>query len=352
MRKFILSFLTGLGLISQGHALYTHNPNCFTPWVTGPLLAPSARTMPKGDVNFEPYLFAGRNIGRYDSHWDRRSTTEGTAASLQVPLQIGVTDNMQVFLNPTVYYNVFESAHAYRFGDLAVGVAFQLATDEPGTWMPDILLQFTETFPTGKYQKLNPKKRGTDGVGGGSFATQIMIATQKWFYYANCHCLRARFSASYTYAAPTHVKDFNSYGGGMGAHGKVYPGSVVSSIIGLEYPLNQRWVLALDIMGTGRTRTRFKGFPGMVDPFATIGQTIATVGSSVGTSNGILLLSQQTSPILTTVGSPSSMQFSLAPAIEYNLSSTIGWIGGVWFSVAGMNTSQFVTGVIAYNQVF
>jgi hypothetical protein len=48
-------------------------------------------------------------------------------------------------------------------------------------------------------------------------------------------------------------------------------------------------------------------------------------------------------------GGPSSSQYSLAPAIEYNWSQNIGLIGGVWFTVAGQNISQFNSIVIALN---
>ncbi len=47
--------------------------------------------------------------------------------------------------------------------------------------------------------------------------------------------------------------------------------------------------------------------------------------------------------------SPTSAQFSIAPAIEYNWNANIGIIFGSWFTLAGKNSTQFTSGVFAFN---
>src|SRR5947209_7429501 len=43
-------------------------------WWTGPMLAPSANTLPRGHILIEPYLFDVISQGSYDSHGVRRSS--------------------------------------------------------------------------------------------------------------------------------------------------------------------------------------------------------------------------------------------------------------------------------------
>ncbi len=49
---------------------------------------------------------------------------------------------------------------------------------------------------------------------------------------------------------------------------------------------------------------------------------------------------------------PSSEQWSLAPAIEYDWSTHFGVISGVWFTVAGRNAPAFANWVTAANFYF
>ena len=92
-----------------------------------------------------------------------------------------------------------------------------------------------------------------------------------------------------------------------------------STDLAFEYTLTQNWALALDVLYVHNNHTRFSGHK----------------GSTYGIPNS--------------VGGPSSEQFSLAPALEYNWSSNCGVIAGVWFSVAGRNTADFINGVVAIN---
>jgi hypothetical protein len=90
-------------------------------------------------------------------------------------------------------------------------------------------------------------------------------------------------------------------------------------LFGFEISLSQRWAIANDIQYVHTNKTRFKG----------------RKGATRGVANR--------------VGRPSSEQWSLAPAIEYNWSDDYGVIAGVWFTFAGRNTIEFTSGVIAVN---
>ena len=71
MSKYLYLFI-GLSLTSTGlamHGVIRQYPD--SPWVTGPLLAPSSHVTPFGRVNLEPYYFLHVNNGHYDSNWKK-----------------------------------------------------------------------------------------------------------------------------------------------------------------------------------------------------------------------------------------------------------------------------------------
>jgi hypothetical protein len=153
----------------------------------------------------------------------------------------------------------------------------------------------------------------------------------KLFHIAGRCFFNTRFNASYAFAPPVHVRNFNAYGGGFGTDGTIYPGNIFTSLIGLELSLSQNWVLALDMEYQHTNKNRFSG--------------------EVGTANLITPVIQQ-GPLLAAIGSPSSESFSMAPAIEYNWSESLGLIAGAWFTVAGRNASQFVSWTAAFNYYY
>jgi hypothetical protein len=89
--------------------------------------------------------------------------------------------------------------------------------------------------------------------------------------------------------------------------------------IGAGYGLDQRWVLALDL----------------VQNFANGAHIRGAVGSIVDNSNA-----------------PVSAGTAVAPAVEYNWSDSIGVIAGVEFTVAGRNTASYIAPQVALAMSF
>jgi hypothetical protein len=94
-------------------------------------------------------------------------------------------------------------------------------------------------------------------------------------------------------------------------------GSSYSADFGYEFSFTQRWVFALDVVYNYNQKTTFSGRSG---------------GSPVG--------------------GPFSDELSLAPAIEYNVNENLGFLGGVWFSVWGRNSLDFVSGIVSFTYSF
>ena len=107
----------------------------------------------------------------------------------------------------------------------------------------------------------------------------------------------------------------------MGPQGTVSMGITFSADLAIAMSLNQKWVVAPYIVYTCSTKSTCKG-------------------NAAITITGDVAL----------VGLPSLDQMS--PSVEYNVTSSSGFIGRVWFSVIGRNSSNFAGLVLAYTQLF
>lgn len=299
--------------LDSAQAQFDRAKKLFNPWYTGPLITPSASMMPPGAVNFQPYLNVQTNYAQFNE--DRHSVTTPNLVQLQSVniFQTGITD----WMDCTAIFQGQESwlpeKNGGGFDDVKVGVGFLILAQD--LYIPQIKVTLQELFPTGRYKRLSPTGLGLDGVGGGSYVSQFCLEFGKLFLWNTQHPLNTRLFLGYTVGTTVHVADYNVYGGTAGTLGKVRPGNTFSADLGLEWSINQPWVLALDIAYTCADRTKFYGNPG-----------ITSTGAPAA------------------VGSGSNDNLSLAPAFEYNWNSNLGIVCGAWFSVYGRNTANFVSG--------
>lgn len=290
-----------------------------TPWLTGPLLTPSAHVIPTGHYNFEPYLFGTTNFGIYNSNWKTSNAPNFYNVLSSSVMQFGLPAWFDFQFIPQFSWNHTHGASHWVLNDMPWGFDYQLLNDSPDHWWPAILISQRANFPIGKYQKLSAHSLGTDIGGSGSWEPAVALGMSKLFWFGGYQFLAIRWNAKYTFQTPVHVKGYNAYGGGHRTHGKVYPGQNFSFLFGLEYAFTRRWVFAFDFDYSHTNKSRFKGH----------------AGKTKGVPNTVTL--------------PSSEQFSIAPAFEYNWSAYVGIIAGCWFTVGGRNTPEFASGVVAVN---
>ncbi|HLB52365.1 MAG TPA: hypothetical protein VJK48_01475 [Chlamydiales bacterium] len=308
--------------LTEAQAQFDNALNLFDPWYTGPLLTPSASLMPLGSAMMQPYLFFTDYYGFYNE--DREAVSAPDKFQLlsnPVFIQFGVSPTVDATIGTTVVGNWQEGSSGGGFGDLSTSLGFSIMLE--GLYYPKAKFTISETFPTGKYNNLSSNGLGLNGTGAGTYATTFTIALGKLFLWNTTHPLNTRTALTYTVNTPVQVSNFNAYGGGFGTKGIVQPGGIFQSDIGIEWTVNQPWVLALDIVYTFQNRTTFHGNPGV-----TADGTPASVGGGY------------------------SDKLSLAPAIEYNFSGKMGLIGGAWFSVYGRNSSNFVSGIFSWFWMF
>lgn len=272
-------------------------------WWTGPMLANSARTLPRGHKLIESYLF------------DDIAGDANAYRSFNY-LLYGVTNRFTLGLIPVGGVN---QARDFRtaggLNDITMQFQYGLSQFNGTDGVPDISLALRQTFPDGKYDRLTSP---TQGFGGGAYATGIALFVQDYFWLLNGRLLRSRFDLYETVCGSAPVRDASVYGTSLGFRGSANPGASFVADISLEYSLTRSWVLALDTVYNHDDDTRVRGT-----------QAGRAVAYHLGSSDG----------------------FGLAPAVEYSWAPNWGMLLGARILMAGRNTPFSVTPAIAINYV-
>ena len=275
-------------------------------WWTGPLLANSANTLPRGHFLVEPYIYdvIGPHVHAFGS---------------RAYLEYGLADRFTVGLIPIVGYNKVSNganSSGIQFGDISVLAQYRLTQFHEHNWVPTTAIQVQQAFPTGKYDCLGT--RPSDGLGAGSYLTTVALNSQTYFWLPNGRILRMRLDVSGSFPGNADVKDISVYGTTEGFRGYVEPGMSLFIDAAWEYSMTRNWVLALDAIYQNNRNTTVIGI-----------QDAKNVRLDSG----------------------SSWSYGFAPALEYNLSPNVGVIFGVRVVAPGHNASITVAPVMAINFV-
>ena len=279
-------------------------------WFTGSLESPSPALTKAGTVVVEPYAIYTGNTGAYNNAWGHYSVPNNLNQMQSLTLlKYGITDQLSVQAAPTFNYawNGLTTSNGVGVGDLPIEFQYQLNDENRKTGSPSVTVGLATTFPTGAYNNLsNP----LNGFGAGAYTLREEILLQSLFDTWGNHPMRLRFWGDvYEPLASVPVQNASVYGTSQGFQGQANPGIAGDWGVAVEYGLNQRWVLALDLVQNYAAGFRLNG----------------TNAGFVQSSNG-----------------SSDTSIALAPAIEYNFTSRAGLIVGVAFSVAGRNTSSYI----------
>ena len=285
-------------------------------WFTGSLEASSPALSKSGALAIEPYVIYQINTGAYDSHgnhgavahdidqlqdrhrrqiWSHRSSEHPGAASF---------DHVS---------NDQGSSGGIGAGDLPLEFEYRFKDENGRTGSPSITGSLGINLPTGDYQHLSNQ---LNGIGSGAYSAKQGMVVESLFDTKGGHPMRIRlFASAYEPLATTSIKDASVYGTQTGFRGRAKPGVTGQIGLAVGYAIDQRWVLAIDVVQNYAARYRLTG----VDP---TGAAISTHGLNRSTT-------------------------ALAPAVEYNWSANAGLIAGVEVSVAGRNSSSYVAPQIA-----
>jgi hypothetical protein len=292
-------------------------------WWTGPMLAPSAATLPRGHFLIEPYLYDVIVVGRYDSEGARRGAQHSNGFGSLAYVLYGVADRVTVGMIPVAGYNTAgggASSSGVGLGDLSLQGQYRISLFDESRRIPTISLVAQETFPTGSYDRLGD--RPSDGQGSGAFTTTLALYSQTYFWLPNGRILRTRLDLSQSFSSRVKIQDVSVYGTGEGFRGEAEPGNSFFADLSFEYSLTRGLVLALDLTYRHTGSTRVTGRAGGENPRA--------IRLDSGYSDAL----------------------GVAPAIEYSWSPSMGVLLGVRVIPAGRNTAATVSPALAINMVF
>jgi hypothetical protein len=292
-------------------------------WFTGPMLAPSAATLPKGHILIEPYLYDVTTQGFYDRTGKRLSAPHANGFGSLTYMLYGVTNRLTVGLIPTAGYNVVSggsSSSGPAFGDVSLQGEYRLRNFHEGSWLPTVSFAVQQSLPTAKYDDLGA--RPANGLGSGAYSTTVALYSQTYFWLSNGRILRVRLNLTQSFSASTSVRGVSVYGTDAGFVGHAQPGAASFVDVSWEYSVTRKWVLALDGTYRYQNNTRADGYNALDSPEV---------------------------PVLLNSGSSDAVGF--APAIEYNLNSKLGVLLGTRFIAAGRNAPFTISPAIAINFV-
>jgi hypothetical protein len=291
--------------------------NCLEdPIYAGTLLAFIPENIPPKQVYVSYYINSTLQYGSYNnqSEFIREKTIHTPSTSLFI--ETGITSILDISINIGANYSQIGNYQSLTYQDTQAFLGFQLALDKKGEWIPDIRFLVGENFPTGSYQRLNPKKHLTDSSGTGSYQTIFTLVTQKVFYPFCFHPFNINLNFEYITSTKTNVRGYSVYGGDPSTYGTIKPGNQFIFNFAFEFSLTQNFVICSDVHYIYQSASKFSGYSA------------------------------------SRAGSNSLYQLSVAPGLEYNPSLNFNIVLGTWFTIAGKNSFQFITPMLNITWTF
>ena len=172
-----------------------HNAHA-DPWFTGPIIATSGITTPKGHTNIEPYAFYTSNSGVYNRTGKLNPSITSRTDQYQFIYFYGLADNVDMQFSLPYSFNSNLGKRGNGLADTSVLLGFQ-AFRQKGL-RPNLRIILQELLPNGKYDLLNPSFAGTDSNGKGSYQTTLGLAFQYLSHIKEEHYLSSRLILNYT----------------------------------------------------------------------------------------------------------------------------------------------------------
>ncbi|HDS1579935.1 hypothetical protein WG628_16955 [Stenotrophomonas maltophilia] len=293
---------------------------------TGPLITSNPAGLPQGHWYIEPYLVRVDSRDHYDDNGDRRRSAGRSGAwATVVPIIYGISERVtgQVNLSASRAESGSARSSGFRAGDTTARLQYLLQAPNADGSRPAISIALVQRFSTGSHDRItgNP----LDAQGDGVQRTTAALGVQQVVWLGNDRPLRWRAQLSAGPApARTAISGASVYGTDDSFQGHIARGSVLGLSVGAEYSFNARWVGVMEMAASRETGQRLIGF--------------ARNGSG-----GVERIDERR---------PASRSVSLAPAVEYHFSPSLGLIAGVEFSVAGRNTGRIVSPQVALGMFF
>lgn len=279
-------------------------------WWTGPMLAPGSGTLTPGHFLIEPYFY-DVSAGRSHSYGNLTY------------ILYGLADGLTIGASPTAGFNTLggaPSSSGIGLGDASAIAQVRLLRRRPDSWLPATAFNVTETFPTGRYDRLG--ERPSDGFGSGVYTTTLSLYTQSYFWMPNGRIVRMRVNVSRAWSSTAAIDGVSVYGTDGAFRGSARPGAAFSADVAWEYSLTRSWVLALEFNNRYQAATRVRG-------------------TERGDADGAMATAR--------LDAPASDALAIAPAVEYSWTPNVGVLLAMRVIPQGHHTTRSITPVIAIN---
>jgi hypothetical protein len=289
-----------------------------TPWFIGTLLSQFGENIEPGRLLVSPALVVSRIYGTYNSHSNLVRNRNVHVYSWLYFMEGGLTKDIDYSFELDGFYAHASEANSFHVSDVHLLFGFQISKDKKKSWIPDFRVLIGQGIPLGKYDHLNPAMGFADITGSGAHETALVFVAQKIFYTRPKHPYKWNLNLTTIHPSRVPVSGLSFYGGGPGVHGIATPGQRFIVNLSYEYKFSKHWGWGMDIHFEYQN------------------------SSSFHTKSGIPQFS----------GAPSTDNFSLAPAIEYDFSEDLAVQAGFWYSLFGRNTFPFFNGFFELSYVF
>ena len=293
-------------------------------WWTGPLLAASAGALPQGHILFEPYFFDSKPMRYVDAQGHSHPVADENEFGSFAYFLYGLGDGFTAGLIPRFGYNEGgpgKDSASIHLSDWTLQGQYQLTQFHEGSPLPTISFNVGETLPIGNFDRLD---RPSDGFGTGAYTTILSLYSQTYWWMPNGRIVRSRLNLSYALSGGVGLQGASVYGTGQEFIGHARPSASLYGDLAFEYSISRNWVAALDFWLEQDGNIRVEG---------TNASGPGGGPESAATDSGV------------------SQYLYLAPALEYNWSSTLGIIVGARVFAWGHRETALVTPVIAINYV-
>ena len=278
------------------------------PATFGPLITDTAIPTDTGKFVIQPTIGFTAVTNNFTDSW-RRVSAGGSFYSYEMSLKLtyGLFKNMEVYTVIPYIHNWASSVdeegqgpggeRSSNFGGLGdISLTFKYRIVEESETLPTISAVFTPTFPSGHFRNLNPRRIGTDAIGGGGYVLtpgfNISKYIKPFIVYGNLY---------YSF-----VTDFTD------DDGPQYPRDFVTANFAVEYPFTAQWVGCLELTSAWDTGRLFGPSP----------------------------------------NSPPAALLSIAPEIEYMATDKLSFSLGVNVDLVGRNTAAGVTPILSMVYAF
>ncbi len=312
----------------------------FDPWFTGPFLAQSATNTQQGKTNPSFTIFYIHNYATYTGSKNKYNIPTLRIIIPCCSISFGMTSWLDMTFGAGARKaktkDGYESIH---WKDTLVQLGFQILTEKNKTAIPSIRFTLTESFPTGKYQNLQPDKQYADASGSGSYETFLELNIGKTFPLYKCHPLKLILNFSCNLPSSVCINSPNVYSGFINTNGKVYPGNSFTTCFSFDYGITKRFAFSMDTLFIYFLNTKYK----ILKDIVTIIPPDNSANSPVIFRHTLLSINQVNAK---------AYILTISPALEYNFNANLGIIATYWTSLTGKYMPAFRSVAVNISYLF